>query len=263
MKLGFIAYSNKDGFLDARDRLLSIAQAAQADCVAYDSMASVLEDPRLADILVVLGGDGSLLHYAGAVSPAKIPILGVNLGRIGFLSEIAIDEFETALGRLLAGDYTVEERMMLSCRINDRPERVCLNDFTIFKRTFSGVAQIELSINNMHINTVYCDGMIVATPTGSTAYSLSAGGPVIDQELEAILVTPVCSHTLYMRPFVAAPDAVIEARIAGDGFVTVDGEQEMEVDQDDRIVITYTDQKTRFVRFGHKNMFELIKTKLS
>lgn len=263
MKLGFAAYSNKEGFLDARDRLLSIAQAAHVDCAAYDSIASVLSDQIRADILVVLGGDGSLLHYAGAVSSHNIPILGVNLGRIGFLSEIAIDEFELALKRILAGDYTLEERMMLSCRINDRPERVCLNDFTLFKRTFSGVAQIELSINNMHINTVYCDGLIVATPTGSTAYSLSAGGPVITPELNAILVTPVCSHTLYMRPFVAAPDAIIEARIVGEGFVTVDGEQEMEVSRDDHIVITYTDQKTRFIRFGHKNMFELIKTKLS
>ncbi len=263
MRLGFAAYSGKNGPLDALERLLAEARAAGVSCTTYGDAQSVMADPQRPDILAVIGGDGTLLRYASAVSAVNLPILGVNLGRIGFLSEVTADEFSHSLTRLIQGDFTVEDRMMLACRINDQTELLCLNDFMVFKRTLSGVAQIELVLNNMHIGTVYCDGIVIATPTGSTAYSLSAGGPVVAPGLEAILVTPVCSHTLHMRPFVTSPDARLELRVARDGLVSADGIHLVNIGPDDRVVITHTDRKARFIRFGQKNIFDLIKTKLS
>lgn len=263
MRLGFAAYSRKNGMLEARDRLLPIAASQGMDCVAFDEVSEILAYPLQLDALVVVGGDGSLLRCAGAVSERDIPVLGVNLGRIGFLSEISVDEFAASLIRLERKEYTLEKHMMLTCRIGDRAELFCLNDFMVFKRTLSGVAQIELTLDSMHIGTVYCDGIIIATPTGSTAYSLSAGGPVLAPGLDAVVVTPVCSHTLHMRPFVASPDALLTARVVGEGLVSADGVHTIEVNEDDCIRITRTNRHASFIRFDKKNIFELIKTKLS
>ncbi|MDO4572154.1 MAG: NAD(+)/NADH kinase [Clostridia bacterium] len=263
MRLGFAAYSDKDGFMDVRDRLIDIARAKGHTCLCFDEVADVENMEAPPNALVVVGGDGSLLRFAGAASRGSVPVLGVNLGRIGFLSEIGAEDFPGALDRLSAGAFAVEERMMLACHIPGRGRLVCLNDFLVFKRSFSGVAQIDMRLDNMHIGTVYCDGVIVATPTGSTAYSLSAGGPVLAPGLSAILVTPVCSHTLHMRPFVAAPDARLELQVAGEGQVSADGVHTVELGPGDRIEITLSSRRARFIRFGQKNIFELIKTKLS
>ncbi len=125
----------------------------------------------------MIGGDGSLLRFASVAAEHGVPILGVNLGRIGFLSEIAADEFTGALQKVRRGEYRLEERMMLCCSVNDCKCANCLNDVLVFKQSFSGTIQVDLICDEKDVGTVFCDGIIVSTPTGSTAYNLSAGGP--------------------------------------------------------------------------------------
>ena len=153
--------------------------------------------------------------------------------------------------------------MMLRCTINAEAPLYCLNDIVVFKRTFSGVAEINIQINGAEVGTVFCDGVIAATPTGSTAYSLSAGGSILADGIDAISVTTVCPHTLHIRPIVTAADADIRFSVADSGFVSVDGTRIHEVHRGDSIRVTGADRTTDFIRFGKNDLFRLIREKLS
>lgn len=263
MRIGFAANLSKSGIAEHRDALLQTAKLAGHECVSYNSAAEIEQDRTAPEFLVVIGGDGTLLRFARPAAKRKIPILGVNLGRIGFLSEIATDEFAMALCKIQTGDYLLEERMMLNGSVNNGEPTACLNDILVFKSTFSGTAQIEVSVNGISVANVFCDGIIAATPTGATAYSLSAGGPVIAPGLDGIVVTPVCSHTLHVRPIVSAADAVWKFQILGDGFVAADGMKTQDICYGDCITVTQAEYRTQFIRFSQKNVFDLIKQKLS
>ena len=152
---------------------------------------------------------------------------------------------------------------MLECRINGEEYPSCLNDVMISKRSFSGTIQVDLFCSGQSVGTVFSDGIIVSTPTGSTAYNLSAGGPVVTQSLDSIIVTPVCSHTLHIRPVVSAPDSVWTFHVNGEGFVAGDGIKLRQVDPDDQITVTRSHLKVRFIRFSEQNVFELISRKLT
>ena len=263
MRIGFAANPLKEGALQTRDSLLRLTAERGIGHVLITDAAALLQGPHPVDILVVVGGDGSLLRYADAASSLKIPLLGVNLGRIGFLSELSEQAFPDALDRLLEGAYTIERRMMLRCTINEEAPLYCLNDIVVFKRTFSGVTEINIQINGAEVGTVFCDGVIAATPTGSTAYSLSAGGSILADGLDAISVTTVCPHTLHIRPIVTAADADIRFSVADSGIVSVDGMRIHEVHRGDSIRVTGASRTTDFIRFGKSDLFRLIHEKLS
>ena len=263
MRIGFAANPLKEGALQTRDSLLRLTAERGIGHVLITDAAALLQEPHPVDILVVVGGDGSLLRYADAASSLKIPLLGVNLGRIGFLSELSEQAFPDALDRLLEGAYTIERRMMLRCTINEEAPLYCLNDIVVFKRTFSGVTEINIQINGAEVGTVFCDGVIAATPTGSTAYSLSAGGSSLADGLDAISVTTVCPHTLHIRPIVTAADADIRFSVADSGIVSVDGMRIHEVHRGDSIRVTGASRTTDFIRFGKSDLFRLIHEKLS
>ena len=263
MRIGFAANPLKEGALQTRDSLLRLTAERGIGHVLITDAAALLQEPRPVDILVVVGGDGSLLRYADAASSLKIPLLGVNLGRIGFLSELSEQAFPDARDRLLEGAYTIERRMMLRCTINEEAPLYCLNDIVVFKRTFSGVTEINIQINGAEVGTVFCDGVIAATPTGSTAYSLSAGGSILADGLDAISVTTVCPHTLHIRPIVTAADADIRFSVADSGIVSVDGMRIHEVHRGDSIRVTGASRTTDFIRFGKSDLFRLIHEKLS
>ena len=263
MRIGFAANPLKEGALQTRDSLLRLTAERGIGHVLITDAAALLQEPRPVDILVVVGGDGSLLRYADAASSLKIPLLGVNLGRIGFLSELSEQAFPDALDRLLEGAYTIERRIMLRCTINEEAPLYCLNDIVVFKRTFSGVTEINIQINGAEVGTVFCDGVIAATPTGSTAYSLSAGGSILADGLDAISVTTVCPHTLHIRPIVTAADADIRFSVADSGIVSVDGMRIHEVHRGDSIRVTGASRTTDFIRFGKSDLFRLIHEKLS
>ncbi|MGN0784979.1 MAG: NAD(+)/NADH kinase, partial [Candidatus Aphodomorpha sp.] len=156
-----------------------------------------------------------------------------------------------------------ERRMMLRCTINEEAPLYCLNDIVVFKRTFSGVTEINIQINGAEVGTVFCDGVIAAKPTGSTAYSLSAGGSILADGLDAISVTTVCPHTLHIRPIVTAADADIRFSVADSGIVSVDGMRIHEVHRGDSIRVTGASRTTDFIRFGKSDLFRLIHEKLS
>lgn len=263
MRIGFAGNLEKQGIAGYRAELMKQAESTGHDCKAYDSTDEIANAEFAPELLVVIGGDGSLLRFAAVASDRDIPILGVNLGRIGFLSEIAVEEFMPAIARILTGDYRLEERMMLCCCVNGCECAHCLNDVLVFKQSFSGTIQVSLTCDGKDVGTVFCDGIIASTPTGSTAYNLSAGGPVVAQSLDAITVAPVCSHTLHVRPAVTSADSIWSFRVNETGFVAGDGIKLRTVGPDDTIVVTKSDRRVKFIRFREQNVFELIHRKLS
>lgn len=263
MRIGFAANLEKAGAAAHRDDLMRVARAEGVDCVYYQTADALLQETHLPNFLVVIGGDGSILRYVPPAARHGVPIVGVNLGRIGFLTEITAEDFPSALQQLASGGYTVEERMMLSASVDGGEARDCLNDVLVFKSSFSGIAQVDVSVDGMRVGTVFCDGIVAATPTGATGYSLSAGGPVIAKGLDAIVVTPICSHTLHIRPIVSAPDARWEFCVCGKGFVATDGMKLQTVESGERIVVTRAARRARFVNLREKNIFDLIRDKLN
>ena len=263
MKIGFAGNLEKEGIAEYRVRLMEQASALGEKTVALDSVTALIAEQPAPDLLVVIGGDGTLLRFASVAAQRDIPLLGVNLGRIGFLSEIALNEFSEAIVKIQRGDYRVEERMTLLCSINGAPFASCLNDVLISKQSFSGTIQIDMYCDGQSVGSVFSDGIIASTPTGSTAYNLSAGGPVVTQNLDSIVVTTVCSHTLHIRPIVSAPDAIWTFHVNGEGFVSGDGIKLSRVNPNDCISVTRSNRRVRFIRFQEQNVFELIRQKLT
>lgn len=241
-------------------RLMGLAAARGCSCRA---VGDGQERAWGADALVVVGGDGSLIHNADLAVRYDIPLLGVHSGRVGFLAETDEARFPEALARLTEGDFRVERRAMLSCSVNGGEPYRCLNDFLVFKHSFSGVAQIELWIDGLPAGTVFGDGVVVATPTGATAYSLSAGGPILAAGHEAMVITPICSHTLYMRPIVADMSAVVTLHILDRGVVAADGERVRELHDGDTVSVTKSEHTVGFIRFEQANLYQRIREKLT
>jgi NAD+ kinase len=210
------------------------------------------------DALVTLGGDGTLLRGARLLKGAAVPVLGVNLGRVGFLTAASKGESEHALERLASGDYVTEKRLTLQATIvaargESSPLPICLNDVTIHKGGVARLIQLNVQVNGQDVGNYSSDGLIVATPTGSTAYSLSAGGPIIVPDVQAMVITPVAPHTLAVRPVVIPADAHITIRPirpwANDLLVSVDGQQAMMLGPDDIVELCRGANPVLLVRF--------------
>ncbi len=223
-----------------------------------------------AEILLVLGGDGTLLRSARDSAPRGIPLLGINLGHLGFLTEIDVPELLPGLEKLLSGQYTIEERMMLEARVirqGSTVERVIgLNDAVITKGAFARLIFLETYVNDDFVSTYPADGLIVATPTGSTAYSLSAGGPLVTPELDLMVVTPICPHSLWARPLVinaASRVRVIIRSKQGEIMLTVDGQQGCKLQFNDTVLIQQSTHRTRLIRLKNRSFFYLLRQKLS
>lgn len=259
---GIIANPTKQGAIELRDRLTALMHERSMLCVVLEKAEEICTEAQKLSMLVVIGGDGSILRYAEEASTYDIPILGVNVGRIGFLAEVASDSIEAMLNALEKNEYHIEKRMMLNCSVNGGETYHCLNDVLVFKRSFSGVTQMSVSIDGKSLGSVFCDGMIASTPTGSTGYCLSAGGPVLVPEMNAIALTPVCSHTLHIRPTVAGSNAKIEFKLEADGIVSQDGVHITKLTKGDTVSVTGSERVTRFVRFADINIFQLIADKL-
>lgn len=262
LAIGFATNAEKANANQIRDALVRRTMESGLDARILSDYRRP-EDLRGLSFLAVIGGDGTILRWAGAAAREDVPILGVHLGRIGFLSEIVHEAFPEALTALRAREYALDERMMLSCAVGGDAPVHCLNDVLLFKQSFSGTAEVYAEIDGIPVGRVVCDGMIAATPTGSTAYSLSAGGPVVAPGLDAIALTPVCSHTLHVRPIVAGPESLITLWVSGRGMISCDGGRIREVSGEERIRIQKSERRTTFVRFTQGNLFALIQQKLS
>lgn len=225
--------------------------------------------PELADLVVVLGGDGTLISVARLVGDRQVPILGVNLGSLGFLTEITLDELYPALESCLSGDFRVSERMMLRVALiragSEIESHQVLNDMVINKGAVARIVDMETTVNGNYLTTFKADGLIISTPTGSTGYSLSANGPIIHPDLDCLLITPICPHTLTNRPIVVASDALITVRLQSmneDVFLTLDGQVGFELKYGDSIRIERAEHRTRLVMSQSKDYFEVLRTKL-
>lgn len=222
------------------------------------------------DIIIVFGGDGTLLETASYSSKHKIPVLGINLGSLGFLAEVEKHEITESLDKLLLGDYTIEERMMLHARLvskdGKKQEFDCLNDFVISRANQGGLVDLKLYIGDEPVEDFKADGIIFATPTGSSAYSLSAGGPFLDPSVSAFLITPVCPHSIYSRAIVYSSDKEIsitpnqknnsETVVIGDGRVLA------ELKSSDKLIITKSHLTTKLIRLKNHAFYNTLKNKL-
>jgi len=242
------------------------------DTAALVGMKSGYQKPKLpplVDLMIVLGGDGTLLSVARLIENRDVPILGVNLGGLGFLTEVTLDEIFLTLEKIFKAEYTPDTRLMLRAQVFRQGERVvassCLNDTVISKGVLARMIRMEVSINDQFVTSLRGDGLILATPTGSTAYSLSAGGPIINPMVEALVFTPICPHTLAHRPIVIPSSATIQVAIKSreDGaMVTFDGQVGFTLRPDDVIEVKASEHKITLIRAPQKNYYEILREKL-
>lgn len=222
------------------------------------------------DVVVTLGGDGSILRAVELVGESGVPILGVNFGRMGYLTEVAPDDARSAIGRVLAGDHTIEERMLLTVECGDpagggagRQRHVALNEAVVERPAASHALRLGVSLNGEQFTTYAADGLIVATPTGSTAYSLSAGGPVIDPAHRALLLTPVSPHMLFDRSMVVPADSELRLEVLTDrgAVLSIDGRRLAELELHDSVVCSASPRPARLVTFGTRRFHQVLKAK--
>lgn len=256
-------------WLAARGRIVTLEKETAA--LVPEATAAVVakaELPLHADLLVVLGGDGTLLSMARAVGDLGVPILGVNLGDLGFLTATTRDDMLRALDAVLVGGLAVEDRMMLSARVLRRgqvlAEHLALNDAVITKSAMSRIISLSVSVAGRHATAYRADGLIISTPTGSTAYSLSAGGPILLPTMDAIVLTPICSHTLTNRPIVLPGHEQVAVTLRSDQEVmlTVDGQVGVQLGEHDTVEVRAAAARVRLVRLPDAGFFSVLRAKL-
>ncbi|MFZ5647797.1 MAG: NAD(+)/NADH kinase [Bacillota bacterium] len=221
------------------------------------------------ECLLVFGGDGTILSGARMAAQSGVPVLGINLGRLGFLSEIDIPDIGAALECIVNREYQIEERMMIEATVlrggSVIEKSMGLNDAVITKGAFARLIFLKTRVNGEHVSTYPADGLIVATPTGSTAYSLSAGGPVVTPDLDLMLITPICPHALWARPIVISSDCQVEVDLLsdkGEVMLTIDGQHGLKLVKNDIVKITRAPHRVRFIRLKARNFFRVLKQKL-
>ncbi len=253
---------------DARDKALELVDTLKDRCVGIDTQR---EEPIPKDVigLVVLGGDGTFLSVARYIGNLDIPLMGVKFGEVGFLAETTEEHLYEAIDALFQGDFMIRERTRLTIQvIRDAEPIICvdvLNDAVINKSALSRLASCAVFLDGNYLTTFRADGLIVATPTGSTAYSLAAGGPVVHPDVPSIILTPICPFTLTNRPLLIPDNTRVEIRLEGspeDMVLTLDGQEGIELDPGDKIFITQSPNKIRMISFEEQSYFEVLKTRL-
>lgn len=230
--------------------------------------ASKSDLPGQVEALIVLGGDGTLLSMARAVGDLGVPILGVNLGVLGFLTATTLEEMLPALEALLAGGMAVEERMMLAARVvrggQATGDYIALNDVVITKSAMSRIIDLAVSVDGRHATAYRADGLIISTPTGSTAYNLSAGGPILFPTMDAVVLTPIAPHTLSNRPIVlpGAQRIDVTLRVDQEVMLTMDGQVGVPLRERDVVEVQKARARIRLLRFDQKDFFSVLRTKL-
>jgi len=276
--VGVIGQSNYSQFESTVERL---GTALRENGVRLFADASLIRrlpdaepfDPEAVDLLITLGGDGTLLRGARLVAPRHTPVLGINLGRLGFLTAIPPDEIEEHLARLFAGDYWLDTRFTLEAVVvpadgSDGDTFIALNDAVLHKGGFARVVRLAMYVgpDQQEVGSYGSDGIILATPTGSTAYSLAASGPVVDPAVDCIIATPICPHTLGIRPLVLPSNMEIRIEAVSpteELILTVDGQDGAELHPGDKLIVRKGDATVRLVRFPGQSFFTTLRRKLN
>lgn len=276
MRVGVIGHRGYVGLRSALRTLLDIAPSLGLTLALEDELGELVEHgdrlttPESIEALFTLGGDGTLLRGARFLGPHAVPILGINMGRLGFLTACSGHEFETGVRRFAAGDFIPEARMALTALALDaqgqqRGKWLSLNDVVLHKDGFARVVKFVVEIEGETVGAYTADGIIVSTPTGSTGYSLSAGGPVVVPTLDSIVVTPVSPHTLAMRPLVLPPQVEVRLRAEDspeDVLVTVDGQVGTRFTTGESLLVRRASHPVLLVRFPGNTFFSRLRRKL-
>lgn len=276
MRIGVIGHKGYEGVPEALRTIRSSAKSLGMHLSIEDEIGDVktgeerLDSPESLDALLTLGGDGTLLRGARFLKGRQIPILGVNLGKLGFLTSCQGSDVAIALSDFAGGRFVAEARMVLGARAVDekgatKQEWRALNDFVLHKGGFARVVRLGITVDGASLGSYACDGIVISTPTGSTAYSLSAGGPVVVPTVESIIITPISAHTLAVRPLVVPPTAEISVQAddsATELMVTVDGQVGANFRDHERLVIRRAAESVLIVRFQKTTFFEKIRVKL-
>ncbi|MBS5480211.1 MAG: NAD(+)/NADH kinase [Clostridiales bacterium] len=245
------------------------ALGAQTLCPASGAFPSPEADELIGacDAVVALGGDGTIIHTAKRAAAFDRAVLGINCGTLGFMAGLEADELEQ-LAKLIAGEYTIESRMLLEVRVSGAKERrfYALNEAVVSRGSLSRIVELDICNHDKPVMTYEGDGVIVATPTGSTGYSLSAGGPVVDPEVSCLLVTPVCPHSLHCRSTIFSADAVLSVRANAERcpeiYLTVDGEEGLRVGERDVVTISRADRAARLIKIKQQSFYDVLTQKL-
>jgi NAD+ kinase len=276
MRIGVVGHRGYDGLADVMRRLLDLEKRLDIRFSFEDGLHELSEGherlgaPDQLDALLTLGGDGTLLRGARHLAGRAVPILGINLGRLGFLTTCGIDDMETAIERLASGEFRAEARMALDVRALDangheRKRWFALNDVVLHKGGFARMVSLDVEANGESVASYAADGIVIATPTGSTAYNLSAGGPIVVPTVESILLTPISAHTLSVRPLVLPPSTEVRVR-ADDGpeqlLVTVDGQVGTTFASGETLSVCRSDHPVQIVRLPGATFFSRMRRKL-
>lgn len=278
-RFGLMPHTGKGKALEVGRKTLQQLEAAGARVVLEPEAARAVGRGDLAlstdqwgdlDAVVVLGGDGALLRAARMMIGCPTPMLAVNVGRLGFLTELDHHRLPAALPRLLSGEFSVEDRMMLQARLVRQTgvvaEVVALNDVVITRGTFARIIRVEAKVNEELVFDYSGDGMIIATPTGSTGYSLSAGGPIVNPRVDSIILTPICPHALASRSVVVRADEEVAVRVTAshaDMMMTVDGQVGFGVASGDFVHLSRAPHSVRLVRLGPERFYRELRERLS
>jgi NAD+ kinase len=261
-------------WLSAREIQLLGGPEIERERIEHETGCSVREVPaeilaQEVDLVLVLGGDGTMIATARMIGDSEVPVLGVNFGGLGYLAEFRFEELFSALESILTGQYRLDRRVMLAVELWRGEATITrnrvLNDLVINKSALARIIEIEASFNRQFVNSFRADGLIVSTPTGSTAYNLSAGGPVIFPSMNAVVITPICPFTLSNRPLVVPDDAEIELRLKTekeDVALTLDGQVGFGLQVEDRVVIRKSDTTFNLIQPANRNYFDVLRDKL-
>ena len=252
-----------------RSRKIEIVRKKTVESGQKNGIGSMPAAPPDLDCVFVLGGDGTFLSAVRWIGDQDIPILGIKFGEVGFLAEIAEENLYNAAEKVLKGDFILRPRMRLSVEVRRRnktlAQEIVLNDAVINRGALARLAHIETYIDDHYLTTYSADGLIVATPTGSTAYSLAAGGPVIHPAVPGIILTPICPFTLTNRPLIVPESANIKIRLtkgSSDIILTFDGQKGLEIDDRDEIVIQKGPHPVHLITLPDRQYFDILKNKL-
>jgi NAD+ kinase len=272
-RIGFAYNPINDAAVDLRERAAGWCRMRKIDnwaAQAQDFDALCAELPST-DVLVVLGGDGTFLRAARAVIDVDVPLLGVNLGKIGFLSKVEANELEDVLARLVAGEYSIDERMALEARIlpagraSGGTTHHALNDIVVARGALARVCRLDVAIGPSHLATFIADGLVVSSPTGSTGYSFSAGGPVVDPLSRNLIVTPIAGYLSAIRSVVVSPRQTVSCRIvdANEALVSIDGREDIPIAVGDIVEVRALDRPIRLVEpKGGRPFWDLFRHKV-
>ncbi len=281
MKIALMPNAEKDKAIENAHRIIDILSYYGTDftmhsdlsgCFSHDNISfygNHSEAVANSDLVIAVGGDGTIIHMAKHAAEYNKPVLGVNCGRIGFVANLEPAQLNL-LPDLLTGEYPIDERMLFEVDIeqNGTHEALyALNDVTVTRGSLSTMVELDVMLNGEFINSYRADGIILATPTGSTAYSLSAGGPVIEPHMKCILLTPICPHSLFSRSILFSDDSLVSIRphqgYSKEIYATIDGIRSFKIEKEDSVTVRKSEQTVRFIKLTNKNFYRILSDKLN